>query len=36
MVKGSYTEDAMQIVKRMKELVPEFKSQNSIYQTLDK
>ena len=36
MVKGSYTEDAMQIVKRMKDLVPEFKSQNSIYQTLDK
>jgi FlaA1/EpsC-like NDP-sugar epimerase len=36
MVKNSVTESDMEIVKRMKEMVPEFKSQHSIYEMLDK
>lgn len=32
---ASMTENDMQIVKRMKEMVPEFKSQHSIYEVLD-
>lgn len=35
LVAASYLED-MEIVKRMKEIVPEFKSQHSIYEQLDK
>ena len=33
---SSLTEDNMSIVKRMKQLVPEFKSQHSVYEILDK
>jgi len=33
---SSLTEDNMSIVRRMKQLVPEFKSQHSIYELLDK
>lgn len=36
LVKASVTEDDMEIVKRMKNMVPEFKSQHSIYEALDK
>lgn len=36
LVQSSLTEDDMQIVKHMKEMVPEFKSQHSIYEKLDK
>ena len=36
MVKASLTENDMEIVKRMKDMVPEFKSQHSIYEALDK
>ena len=36
LVKNSVTESDMEIVKRMKEMVPEFKSQHSIYEILDK
>ncbi|MCM1378016.1 MAG: polysaccharide biosynthesis protein [Clostridium sp.] len=36
MIEASYREGAMQIVARMKSLVPEFKSQHSIYEQLDK
>lgn len=36
MVRGSFAEDDMQIVKRMKDMVPEFKSQHSKYEFLDK
>ena len=32
----SFTADDMDIVRKMKEIVPEFKSQNSKYQELDK
>ncbi|MDE6198579.1 MAG: polysaccharide biosynthesis protein [Muribaculaceae bacterium] len=33
---SSLTEDNMSIVRRMKELVPEFRSQHSVYEVLDK
>ena len=33
---STLTEDNMSIVKRMKQLVPEFKSQHSVYEILDK
>ena len=36
LVQHSLTDDDMMIVKRMKELVPEFKSQHSVYEALDK
>ena len=36
MVKASVTESDMELVKRMKEMVPEFKSQHSVYEVLDK
>lgn len=36
MVKWSFIEDDVQIVKRMKDMVPEFKSQHSKYEFLDK
>ena len=36
LVRKSYTDDDMQIVKAMKEIVPEFKSQHSKYEILDK
>lgn len=36
LVKNSVTKSDMEIVKRMKEMVPEFKSQHSIYEMLDK
>lgn len=36
MVKWSFIEDDVQIVKRMKDMVPEFKSQHSKYELLDK
>lgn len=36
MVKASVMESDMEIVKRMKDMVPEFKSQHSIYEMLDK
>lgn len=36
MVKASVTESDMEIVKRMKNMVPEFKSQHSVYEALDK
>ena len=36
LVKASLTENDMEIVKRMKNMVPEFKSQHSIYEALDK
>ncbi len=36
LVRMSYTDDDMRIVKRMKEIVPEFKSQHSKYEILDK
>lgn len=35
LVSNSFKEDDMQIVKRMKEIVPEFKSQHSKYTALD-
>lgn len=35
LVQKSYTYDDMQIVKMMKQIVPEFKSQHSIYEALD-
>ena len=35
LVRHSYEDDNMQIVRRMKELVPEFKSQHSVYEVLD-
>ena len=35
MIKSSLTDDAMAVVARMKALVPEFRSQHSIYETLD-
>ncbi len=34
--RASTTEGDMQIVKHMKEMVPEFKSQHSVYETLDR
>lgn len=36
MVDTCYSETSMQVVARMKEIVPEFRSQNSVYQVLDK
>lgn len=36
LVRSSVTEDDMRIVRRMKEMVPEYKSKNSVYETLDK
>lgn len=36
LVRSSIMEDDMHIVKHMKEMVPEFKSQHSIYEKLDK
>ena len=36
LVKASVTECDMEIVRRMKEMVPEFKSQHSVYEVLDK
>ena len=36
LVKASVTESDMDIVKRMKDMVPEFKSQHSVYEVLDK
>ena len=36
LVQSSVTEDDMQIVKHMKEMVPEFKSKHSVYEALDK
>ena len=36
LVHSSVTEDDMQIVRYMKEMVPEFKSQHSVYEILDK
>lgn len=36
MVKASVTENDMEIVRRMKDMVPEFKSQHSVYEVLDK
>ncbi len=33
---SSLTEDNMSIVRRMKQLVPEFRSQHSVYEALDK
>lgn len=36
LVHSSVTEDDMQIVKHMKEMVPEFKSKHSVYEALDK
>ena len=36
LVKASVTESDMEIVSRMKEMVPEFKSQHSVYEVLDK
>ena len=36
LVKASVTESDMEIVRRMKEMVPEFKSQHSVYEVLDK
>lgn len=36
LVHSSITEDDMQIVGRMKAMVPEFKSQHSVYEKLDK
>ena len=36
LVKASVTESDMEIVKRMKDMVPEFKSQHSVYEVLDK
>lgn len=35
MVRASVTEDDMQLVKRMKEMVPEFISRHSVYEKLD-
>lgn len=32
----SFTHDAMAIVKKMKEIVPEYKSNSSVYEVLDK
>ena len=36
LVKASITENDMEIVKLMKKMVPEFKSQHSVYEILDK
>lgn len=36
MVDTCYSETSMQVVARMKEIVPEFRSQNPVYQVLDK
>ena len=36
LVKASITENDMEIVKLMKKMVPEFKSQHSVYEVLDK
>lgn len=36
LIQHSLTDDDMLIVKRMKQLVPEFKSQHSVYEVLDK
>lgn len=36
LIKNADTMDDMEIVAEMKEIVPEFKSQNSVYQVLDK
>lgn len=36
MVRASVTEDDMQIVKRMKDMVPEFISRHSVYEKLDR
>ena len=36
LLRSSYTFDDMEIVKIMKEIVPEFKSNNSKYEVLDK
>ena len=36
LVDGSYAKDDMQIVKMMKKIIPEFKSQHSKYEVLDK
>ena len=36
MVKASATENDMELVKRMKRMVPEYKSQHSVYEILDK
>lgn len=35
LIEINYTHENMRIVKSMKEIIPEFKSQNSIYQQLD-
>ena len=35
LVDGSYAKDDMQIVKMMKKIIPEFKSQHSKYEVLD-
>ncbi len=35
MVAVAYTADAMEIVRRMKRMVPEFKSRHSVYEALD-
>ena len=36
LIKNSRTESKMEIVARMKEIVPEYKSKNSVYEMLDK
>lgn len=36
MVESCYIETSMQVVARMKKIVPEFRSQNSVYEILDK
>ena len=36
LVRASVAEDDMQIVRRMKEMVPEFVSKHSVYEILDK
>ena len=36
LVASSVKEDDMGIVRRMKEMVPEFKSKHSVYEVLDK
>lgn len=36
LVKSSDVDDDMEIVRRMKQIVPEFKSQHSVYEVLDK
>ena len=36
LVRSAATESDMEIVRRMKAMVPEFKSQHSVYEALDK